>query len=424
LTEHMNQDSVEKAEEKPLPQNLKAWEGSSAVVQQGRHWSSALILISSTLFGVIMIWSFVAKIDQTISVRGRLQPVGSVLEVDSPSSGVVRKVFVKDGQFVQVGQPLLEVEAKGLASRRQAIEQTLKILNLQAASINSVIESNGISKNIAAFPNIPLVEEPVLAQMLVNARSQIQQITAQLRQIDTRLSSRQESLVLKQKIADDIKPLYQSGAMARNSYLSQLNEVQELRAEISTLKEEKIRIVGSASNQLTDINRQAINLNSELVGLKETISYRTISAPSSGRIFDSKVGPFSVVSADQVVLKIVPENKLQAVVDISNVDVGFVKTGMQASVSVDSFPSGEFGYIKGLVTKIGSDALKPDQLSNQFRFPAVVSLQQQRVIAGDKELNLQSGMAVTANIKLRSRPAISIVTDLFTKQFEGIKQFR
>jgi hypothetical protein len=43
----MNQDSPKKANEKPLLQNLKAWEGSSAVVQQGRHWSSALILISS-----------------------------------------------------------------------------------------------------------------------------------------------------------------------------------------------------------------------------------------------------------------------------------------------------------------------------------------------------------------------------------------
>ena len=33
-------------------------------------------------------------------------------------------------------------------------------------------------------------------------------------------------------------------------------------------------------------------------------------------------------------------------------------------------------------------------------------------------------MAVSANIKLRSRPVISIVTDMFTKQLEGVKQFR
>jgi hemolysin D len=268
------------------------------------------------------------------------------------------------------------------------------------------------------------VADPSISQILANARNQTQQITAQLNQIDTRLKSRQESLSLKQKIADDIKPLFQSGAMARNAYLTQLNEVQELRAEISSLKEEKFRVVGSAATQLNEINRQTINLDSELVGLKETISYRTIHAPISGRIFDSKVGTYSVVSADQIILKIVPENKLQAVVDIPNVDVGFVKVGQDVSVSVDSFPSGEFGYIKGILTKVGSDALKPDQLVNQYRFPATVSLKQQQVISGDKQLNLQSGMSITANIRLRSRPAISIVTDLFTKQFEGVKKFR
>ena len=424
MTDPSVQKDAETAPKKSLPANAKHWEGSSAVVQQGRHWSSALIWITTSLFGVVLIWAFLAKVDQTISVRGRLQPTGSVLEVDSPSSGVVSKVFVREGQLVKAGQPLLDVEARGLASRRLAIEQSLQILKLQANSISTVIASNGDIKKIASLPGLPLVADPSIAQILANARNQTQQITAQLNQIDTRLKSRQESLLLKQKIADDIKPLFQSGAMARNAYLTQLNEVQELRAEISSLKEEKFRVVGSASTQLNEINRQTINLDSELVGLKEAISYRTIHAPITGRIFDSKVGTYSVVSADQIILKIVPENKLQAVVDIPNVDVGFVKVGQDVSVSVDSFPSGEFGYIKGILTKVGSDALKPDQLVNQYRFPATVSLKQQQVISGDKQLNLQSGMSITANIRLRSRPAISIVTDLFTKQFEGVKKFR
>ena len=35
-----------------LPQKLKLWEGSSASVEQGRHWSSAFIWITSALFGI------------------------------------------------------------------------------------------------------------------------------------------------------------------------------------------------------------------------------------------------------------------------------------------------------------------------------------------------------------------------------------
>lgn len=417
-------DSEQKTKTSSPPKYNYEWEGSLAVVQQGRHWSSSLVWISSGLISLVFIWAFTAKVDQTISVRGRLAPTGSVQEVDSPSGGVVKKVFVKDGDLVTAGQPLLDVEAKGLASRRQALEQTLQILKLQVDSLRAIERSGGDYRQIKELPPLPPVDDPDLSTKLSTARNQTLQIKAQLKQIASRLDSRAESLRIQQRITDDLTPLYEAGGMSRNNYWLQLDKIQTLKSEVSSLKEEKTRILGAAVSQLNDLNRQAITLKSELVGLKETIDYRTILAPASGRIFDAKVAPFSVVNTDEVLLKIVPEDKLQANVEIPNADVGFVKVGMPVSISVDSFPSGEFGYIKGTLSSLGYDALKPDQLSQQYRFPAVVSLLQQRVQSGDQQLNLQSGMSVTANIKLRSRPAISIVTDLFTKQFEGVKRFR
>ena len=274
-----------------LPAGVKSWEGSSVLVQQGRHWSSALIWISSSLFAAVVLWAFTAKVDQTVSVRGRLQPTGSVQEVDSPSNGVVSKVFVKEDELVTAGQPLLDVEAKGLASRSVAIAQILQILVLQARSLDTVIASNGDISAMATFPDVPVVNDPDLANTLTTARNQTLQIKAQLKQIDTRLDSLRQSLSLQTKIADDFKPLFQSGAMARNAYLTQLNRVQELKAQFFTLEEEKVRVIGAASTQLNQINQQRINLESELVSLKETIGYRTILAPISGRVFDNRWDP-------------------------------------------------------------------------------------------------------------------------------------
>ena len=128
---------------KPLPPQLQIWEGSSAYVEQGRHWSSALIWLCSVLFGGTLIWAFTAKIDQTVTVRGRLEPSGSVREVDSPSGGVVSKVFVKEGDIIKKGEPLFDVEAKGLASRRKALETTLSLYELQARSLKSILNSGG-----------------------------------------------------------------------------------------------------------------------------------------------------------------------------------------------------------------------------------------------------------------------------------------
>ena len=74
--------------------------------------------------------------------------------------------------------------------------------------------------------------------------------------------------------------------------------------------------------------------------------------------------------------------------------------------------------------KLGSDALPPDQQSRVYRFPATVKLEEQSVLSGEQKLNLQSGMGVSANIKLRSRPVITIISDMFTKQLDGVKRFR
>lgn len=403
---------------------IELWEGSSAYVEQGTHWSSALIWLCAVLFGGTLLWAFTAKLDQTITVRGRLEPSGSVREVDSPSAGVVSKVYVKDGQKVSAGQALFDIDSKGLASRRSALLRTLSLLDLQARSLKSLLSSDGDPSRFLPLPSIPDVAQPEFRAQLITARQQVQQIRSQLEQLSVRLRSRRETLRLQQRIADDLIPLYRAGGMARNQYLTQMNELQVTRSEVTALEEERQRLIGQAAAQLNDVNRQIINAKAELVGLGEQIGYRTVRSPISGTIFDNKVTSQAVVNSDQVVMRVVPENRLQAKVEISDADIGFVKVGLPVSISVDSFPSGEFGYIRGTLIKIGSDALKPEPGSPQYRFPATVSLREQVVESGGKALNLQSGMGVSANIKLRSRPVITIVTDMFTKQLDGVKRFR
>jgi HlyD family secretion protein len=422
LTETSNKSDLATAKE--LPPQLTIWEGSSAYVEQGKHWSSALIWICIVLFGGTMIWAFTARLDQTISVRGRLEPSGSVREVDSPSSGVVNKVFVKDGELVKAGDPLFDVESKGLASSRQAKATSVRLLELQVQGIQSILASGGDPSKFKPLPPLPMVNDPVLFSQLSAARQQITQLRSQLEQISARLVSRRKTLSLQERISADMQILYQKGGMARNQYLTQLNQIQEIRSEVISLEQERGRTIGAAAGQLNEINRQLLNLKADLVATREALSYRTVLAPIDGKIFDVKLARFSVINADQTVLKIVPANRLQASVEISDADIGFVKLGQPVTVSVDSFPSGEFGYINGKLTKLGSDALPPDARTQQFRFPATVTLTQQQVLSGDQPLNLQSGMGVTANIKLRSRPVITIISDMFTKQLDGVKRFR
>ena len=369
-------------------------------------------------------FSFLAKIDQTISVRGDLQPSASITDVQSPSTGVVSQIFVTDGQSVTKGTELLSVESTGLKSQASSLKDSILLLELESESLQGVIASKGDPAN---FSDLPLFNTNISSSQTDNmlaARNQIQQVRSQLRQIDVRIKSRSQSFSLQSQIVADTKPLFEDGGISRNNYLRQLNQLQELQAEIASLEGERDKIVGSSIARLAGINRQLLSLNARLDGINQELQYRTIKAPSNGVIFNLSVQPSSVVSTTESLLQIVPSNTLEARVAISNSDIGFVKLGQVASVSVDSFPSGEFGYISGKVTSIGSDSLPPDDFSRQSYFPASISLDQQQVLAGNNQLNLQSGMSISANIKLRSRPVITLLTDIFTRQLDGVKRFR
>ena len=70
----------------------------------------------------------------------------------------------------------------------------------------------------------------------------------------------------------------------------QKNRVQEVKAEVATLEEERSKAIGQLATQLNQIDRQMIQIKAELV-VYETIAYRTIRAPISGKVFDTKVAP-------------------------------------------------------------------------------------------------------------------------------------
>jgi hemolysin D len=77
------------------------------------------------------------------------------------------------------------------------------------------------------------------------------------------------------------------------------------------------------------------------------------------------------------------------------------------------------------VIGIGSDALPPDQTHQFYRFPAKVSLDKQSLVIKGKNVTLQSGMSISANIKVREeRTVLSLFTELFTKQIDTLKEVR
>ena len=112
-------------------------------------------------------------------------------------------------------------------------------------------------------------------------------------------------------------------------------------------------------------------------------------------------------------------------VEIPSSQIGFVKVGMPADLSIDSFPATDFGVLEGEVKSLGSDALPPSQADNrpEHRYPAMIQLNDQQLKLKDgKELPLQVGMSLTSSIKLRKVSYLQLLLGTFQDKVDSIRQ--
>ena len=133
---------------------------------------------------------------------------------------------------------------------------------------------------------------------------------------------------------------------------------------------------------------------------------------------------YGVIGAGDTILTIIPQQGLKAQVFVANKDIGFVKKGQKAQIRVDAFPFTQYGELKGRVTQIGADALPPDNKAAFYRYPVKLSIEQPFLINKDFKIPLRSGMAIKANLKLRDKRVISLISDMLVDQTDSIKSIR
>ena len=83
------------------------------------------------------------RVDQTVTASGKLQPVSGKMIVSSPSGGIVRELFVSDGELVAKGDELMVVESEATKARLQATEKQLALFRYENQLFNLLLDQSG-----------------------------------------------------------------------------------------------------------------------------------------------------------------------------------------------------------------------------------------------------------------------------------------
>ena len=529
----------------------------TVILRQSPKWSRAIIWAVMGVTAFAVLWAAVAKIERVVPTRGQLKPVGKVKEIQVPTNGVVKEVFVEDGDTVTKDQLLFTLDSTAskaeLKSTKEVLQSLIQENKLYTALMDNSVSSDNLDEIVTKL-NIPrevallsrnrteLVEENHLfyAQLglspskklnyeqisrlraaqqelksrTASARLEVEQLEKQLTQnqiqiADTRkqlatarevlaeikqrndeyIRQAEASLEIDRGIVESIEPLVMEGALSefqlktrqqqlndrqariveqRSSgvieYDRQQQQIKTLLADISRLLEEQKRIrldIAQAREQLinttslseknirdqiadnekriaqidSQLNKNIIENNKRIAETKSQISraeqnlrYQEFRSPVDGTVFDLKafpgyVPPTGQAASTQPVLKIVPNNYVVAEVFIPAQDIGFVEKGMITDVRIDTFDFSEYGDVKGKVHSIASDALEPDQTYQFFRFPAQIELEQQYIKIKGRNFPLQSGMSISANIRVsEDRTVLSLFTGRLSKGADSFKK--
>lgn len=356
-------------------------------LQQSRFFVRTIVWTLILTSGAALAWLALAKTEEVVVAPGKLEPIGNVKTVQMPVGGVLDQMLVKEGERVRKGQILLRLDNEATVDRRTSITQ-----------------------------GIDAKQEQLQLKQLELRRYQTLN--------DTEQQVLEKNLELEQQIMARLETLQREGAAAELQYLQQRNRVRQVEGELEKVKVDRHRQTAILEQAIQQLNAELADLRSRLTELAVNIRYQDLRSPVDGFVFDLKPkGAGFVAQTSEPVMKIVPFSDLQAKIEINSSDIGFVRVGKPVEISIDSFPSTDFGVLQGKLTSIGSDALPPDELKQVYRFPATVTLNSQQFrLSGGQILPLQVGMSLTANIKLRKVTYLQLLLGGFKDKADALRR--
>lgn len=348
-----------------------------------------------------IIWSVTTQVDEIAKARGAVIPEGEKQIIQSDIGGKLRNIFVKEGERIDKGQPLVEFDATFQQAALEELTSQQVSLQVSIERMNSLVEGRDpdFSQFEAEYPLIVSQQRSQLsAQKAVYLKKRIvlekesEQIAEQLKSVEKTLPSYRRQLSASQQELAILQKGLKAGNTSKLKVLQMREKLAGIEQEIEQargkkalllkqadsniqkieqlLAEEKLEVSNEVSKSVSELSA----LNARVKSGQAKLSNTLVVSPLQGlvqSIPSTKVG--TVIQPGGTVVEIVPiGGKASFKAKLSPKDIGFVTEGQSARVKVDAFDYSRFGALKGKVTSI-SPTTSQDQ-KGEIYYEVIVSV--------------------------------------------------
>lgn len=413
-----------------------------------------IAFVLMALFTTALAWACLGKVDIVAVAPGRIIVSDRTKVIQPLERSVVSRILVKDGDHVQAGQALVELDPTdaradkaSLMETRQATQsewlrsrtllQMLSKTQLSAQTAQALEAQNTLDQDAPAdwTPGDKADAQAQLAAewgditaRLAKLSAEHQRRQAEMATVRAMIAKLDATVPIARQREQDFAALTAQGFMSGHANQDRTRErielerdlatqqarLQEARAALTEAGQTRSAYLAETRRALSERQAQADlkrhQTGQELAKATQREQLATLTAPVAGTVQQLALHTEGgVVTEAQALMVIVPHlnsgaASVSAEVTLENKDIGFVTPGQDVAIKLETFPFTRYGTVNATVQQVTQDAVNDEKRGAIF--PATLKLEQTHIDVDGKAIKLAPGMNVTAEIKTGKRRVI------------------
>ncbi len=370
-----------------------------------------LVQISGLMLAAFLVWAWFAPLAEVSSGPGTVIPSSREQVVQSLEGGILAALSVREGQLVEEGQVLAQLDPTRSVSNVEEAAARYHAAIAAAARLRAEIEgAEGVT-----FPAALDGFDELRANELALFRSRREGLREALSGLTAGLELLRQELAITER-------LQTTGAASRVELIRLQREAAQTELEISRLRADTLV---KAGEELQRVNAEAAVQGSIMRGRTDELSRLTILAPMRGVVQDIAVTTIGgVIAPGGQLMTIVPiDDQLLIEARISPRDIAFIHPAQRALVKISAYDYAIFGGLEGEVTTISPNTLRDEIRPEQLYYRVYIRTESDHLTndAGTR-FPIVPGMIATVDIATGEKTVWQYLVKPFNRAQEALRE--
>ncbi|QXH51691.1 HlyD family type I secretion periplasmic adaptor subunit [Pseudomonas fakonensis] len=399
-------------------------------------------VVRLTIWGVIafflflVVWASFAPIDEVTRGEGKAIPSSKVQKIQNLEGGIVAEIFAKEGEVVEVGQPLLRLDETRFASNKGETEADRVAMALRVERLSAEVDDRPLNIDSTLRESAP--SQAASEESLYNSRrqqlgneidglqQQLVQKQQELREFNSKRAQYSNQLGLLRQEIGMSEPLVAKGAISQVEILRLRRAEVEMRGELdatglaipraeAAVKEVQSKIEETRgkfrSDALTQLNEARADLNKTTAtskALDDRVNRTLVTSPVRGIVKQLLVNTIGgVIQPGSDIVEVVPlDDSLVIEAKILPKDIAFLHPGQEAMVKFTAYDYTIYGGLEAKLEQIGADTVTDEDKKTTY-YPIRLRTEKSHLGTDDKPLLIIPGMVATVDIKTGKKTIMS-----------------